>query len=432
MALALDGKAASTFSFSASGTVTLTTSDSDDVVVVVVGAEAIGTLQTVTSVTASGLTFSRRGGQTVAAGLSHVDCEIWWAPSSGALTSKVITVTMTGFVDGACLTAFGVNGCLNINSPWDTNPSLPAFRTGEPPPSVIFSTTQAHDFVFGVGISNFGIHASIPVWTVIESVGSTAGVAWCLSDTAYEIVSSAQTGATGGVVPVFASSGVFAVDALTADSAGSNAVAVMSGSGALAGVVVSDQGAAAWAGAGAFVGNVSTPVGPTVGGLVGIGKVAWAAGGTVVSAATMTGAGALAAVGVGSAPGVATWAGSGTLAVGGALVAASVATLTGSGVLAWDKFANYQAMFEMSGEGAFDTEGHFVVPQINPFWSVPINGNIVAFVAYNWITLQMFVGYEDQSFTLLDNIGLGAATQIRTAAPNAEAMVLGLVSAYGG
>jgi hypothetical protein len=86
----------------------------------------------------------------------------------------------------------------------------------------------------------------------------------------------------------------------------------------------------------------------------------------------------------------------------------------------------------MTGEGKLEALGEFNVPQINPFWSVPINGDIVAFVAYNWVTRQMFVGYEDQSFTLLDNIGLGAATQIRTAAPNAEAMVLALVASYGG
>ena len=44
----------------------------------------------------------------------------------------------------------------------------------------------------------------------------------------------------------------------------------------------------------------------------------------------------------------------------------------------------------------------------------------------------MFVGYENQTFIVLDNISLGTATQIRTAAPNAQAMVLALVKSYAG
>jgi hypothetical protein len=86
----------------------------------------------------------------------------------------------------------------------------------------------------------------------------------------------------------------------------------------------------------------------------------------------------------------------------------------------------------MSGEGALNALGFFNVPNIHPFWSVPIDGNIVSFVGYNWMTRQLFVGYENQTFIVLENISLGQATQIRTAAPNAQAMVLALVKSYAG
>lgn len=198
-------------------------------------------------------------------------------------------------------------------------------------------------------------------------------------------------------------------------------------------ILIEEDTVATWTGSGAFVGNVSSPVGLTVGTLTGSGAAAWVGSAVTTVVASLTGQGAFVGAAVGAPASVAAMTGAGALAGVGALTAASVAVLTGSGMdIFFDKFANGPAVFTMTGQGALDWVGFFNVPNIHPFWSIPIDGNIIAFVAYNWQTLQMFVGYENQTFIVLDNIGLGQAQQIRTAAPNAQAMVLALVKSYAG
>jgi|HubBroStandDraft_6_1064221.scaffolds.fasta_scaffold27055_4 hypothetical protein len=237
-------------------------------------------------------------------------------------------------------------------------------------------------------------------------------------------------------VAVWAGSGDFEGDAgpsnpfLIELEDGSGVIELEDGSG---GILLEQDVIATWTGSGAFVGNVSSPVGLTVGNLTGQGAAAWVGSAVTSVVASLTGQGVFAGVAVGAPSSVATLAGSGALAGVGALTAASVAVLTGSGMdIFFDKFANAPSNFTMTGRGALNAVGFFNVPNVHPFWSIPIDGNIISFVAYNWQTLQMFVGYENQTFIVLDNISLGTATQIRTAAPNAQAMVLALVKSYAG
>lgn len=115
----IDGSAVNTFSGASSGTVTLTTANTNDVIVVAVAARNNGSAaKTVSNVTASGLTFTPR--QTYApSDDTSSDIEYWYAIASAALTSKVITVTMSGITAEVLLQAFGINGANVSGNTWD-------------------------------------------------------------------------------------------------------------------------------------------------------------------------------------------------------------------------------------------------------------------------------------------------------------------------
>lgn len=221
MILAVDGFATGVFSTASSGTVTLTTSLTNDIVVVAIGFEStIGQgAQTVSSVAASGLTFHQRGAQAYLSPASpnaNVQLEIWWASAASALTSEIITVTLSGTIDNESMVAFGVNGVLNLAAPWDTNASLPAFTTGSPATAPTFSTTQRNDFLLAAGTTpNIFQPGQSPPYTAIATANNTGGVNFSHTTVAYDVVSTPQSGATGGVTAPL-SPGILYSDALTA------------------------------------------------------------------------------------------------------------------------------------------------------------------------------------------------------------------------
>jgi hypothetical protein len=229
MPLSLDGTAANaTFSGASSATVTLTTANANDVIVVLVAYEQT-VARTVSSVTATGLTFTKR--TAVAShftGAAFSGMDIWWAPSVGALTAKVITVTMSGAIDNATIQAFGVTGAFNINSPWDSNIALPASVTSNSSGNVAgpnFSTTQANTFVVGCGMTAEPHNPTSAAWTAIGSVSNNGGSLWCYSGAFYHVYSSPQSGVASDVaINPFGQSAVLLVDAITADSTASAAL----------------------------------------------------------------------------------------------------------------------------------------------------------------------------------------------------------------
>jgi hypothetical protein len=93
---------------------------------------------------------------------AYVDDECWYAYSSAALSSDVITASYslpssTNF-DGASIVVFGVSGFTGSSyktNPWDPNSSLPAIAddTTDTPaadPTVSgVSTTNANDMIIG-------------------------------------------------------------------------------------------------------------------------------------------------------------------------------------------------------------------------------------------------------------------------------------------
>ena len=148
--MALDGTATGA-SVSTSATVTLTTSNAFDEIIFV----SYGNSNAMSSLAdASGLTWTLRkklswnGNQTL---------EEWYAPTTVPLSSDVITATY-GTAPGSQVAAFGVSG-VNLNSPFDTNVSLPAsasqnFGSGLSPLSTVISTSKPNDMLLSFFVPN--------------------------------------------------------------------------------------------------------------------------------------------------------------------------------------------------------------------------------------------------------------------------------------
>ncbi len=203
--LSADGSATGTFSTTNSGTVTLSTTNANDVIVVEETNEngPNAAVLTVSSVTASGLSFAQRSSFTLGAP-TYQDAEVWWAVASSPLASTVITVTISGTTDDASLVAFGVSGA-NTASPWDPNISLPATATGSPSttPTVNgVSTTNANDIILGFqgNGNNAGAFAVSETagagFTLIQDVANNGAVNADDASAEYQTVSSAQSGVT--------------------------------------------------------------------------------------------------------------------------------------------------------------------------------------------------------------------------------------------
>lgn len=243
MALSLDGSAKNdTWQQASSGTVTLTTSLTNDVICVLVGGQTNDTYNngltfSVSSVTATGLTFTKRVGIDGKGGFNTTgggnpglnSLELWTAPSTSALSSKVITVNASNNPDCGCIIAFGVNGVNNINSPWDTNAGLTysnfsTAQAGSNASVTGVSTTQANDFLIWANETYSSAapldSASPPTnFTLIQRIRNVSGNLEASMYAGYRIVSATQASVT--VSQTASNSGWIAlVDALTADSAG--------------------------------------------------------------------------------------------------------------------------------------------------------------------------------------------------------------------
>ncbi len=198
----LDGSATAQFSTASSGTVTLTTTTANDVIVVLATNEDAtnSAIRTVSSVTATGLTFTKRSSLSLGSP-TYQDTEVWWAIASSALSAKVITVTLSGSTDDAALVAFGVSGA-NTASPWDPNVALPATATGNPAttPTVSgVSTSNANDMILGFqGNGNGAAVTSTSEtagsgFTLIANINNNGAVNADDAAAEYKIVSATQS-----------------------------------------------------------------------------------------------------------------------------------------------------------------------------------------------------------------------------------------------
>lgn len=176
MALALDGSVHGNSGSASSLSVSLTTANAGDDIFVVVTTNG----GPVTSVTATGLTFSLHTAGQFSAGQP---LEIWYAKNAGVLTAVSITINTTS-ADFITVDAFGISGA-DVSTVFDSNGSVPNLTTvfgGD----AIISTTSANCFLLGA-------------YRQSSTVSPTAGAGFTLISGAdyqlveYFIVSAAQT-----------------------------------------------------------------------------------------------------------------------------------------------------------------------------------------------------------------------------------------------
>jgi hypothetical protein len=219
----LDATATGTATSATTVAATLTTSNTNDIICALITVQNAHTLLQVTGVSGGGLTWKRRSGLDVGQRLSSsfpsVSHELWWAVSSGTLTSQTITATFNATCDDASIIVMGVTGC-NTTQPWDNNISLPAVQLSNAgTPSFTVSTTTNDCFLIFTNGSNFSGSLTLPTgFTSIGFVSAASGSLWATTAAGYKGVTSAQTNQTftwGGSISETAAS---LFDALTADT----------------------------------------------------------------------------------------------------------------------------------------------------------------------------------------------------------------------
>lgn len=223
----LDGTATAQGTNALSYVVTLTTTQANDIICVLVYTEvSSGTnCPSITSVTASGLTFVKRTNASVG-GVESM--ELWWAKATTALSAKVITVAFSGGYDDSACVAFGINGC-NLVNPWDGNTSLPkAYQPGgnNTAPVSGVSTNGANNYlIYAVGSrAGWGSIGTVP--TGFAQIGfrfNGGGGLFASAGVAGQGITVKQSNASfawGSSIPQNpAGQAIF--DSLTADAAGS-------------------------------------------------------------------------------------------------------------------------------------------------------------------------------------------------------------------
>jgi hypothetical protein len=233
-----DGSATGDSHGTSSVAATLTTSNTNDVIILDILYETATNSDTisVSSITASGLTFAQRSTIQVTGNFGFgghattVNLDRWWAPSTGALTGETITVNFNKNMDSASLIAYGVSGAANISSPFDSNVSLPATgsATNATPSSISmsFSTTQADDLLLAAwgssaSGSNLGTtDGTSGTYTNIAVTNEGAGTNYSYISCDYSSKSSPQSSVTASNTTSGVTFGnvLAMVDAITADS----------------------------------------------------------------------------------------------------------------------------------------------------------------------------------------------------------------------
>lgn len=202
----------------------LTTALANDIIVVGCYNENFGStaIRTLTSVTATGLTFASRSSNNTTQRGVGISLDVWWALAANPLAALPITLGFSGSTDDAAVVAFGVNGC-NTASPWDTNASIPAEGNNGTSANNItlsgISTDVANDLIiaFGGAIANLAAPATPPSgFAFVDGKGTNAGAGDAGAAVYVNPVTAKQSGisVTVGWGAIFCQ--LLTVDALTA------------------------------------------------------------------------------------------------------------------------------------------------------------------------------------------------------------------------
>lgn len=173
-------------------TMTLSTSNTNDIIIVTVHSGkngAGGGAPVVSSVTAPGLTFTKRK-EVSWVSTNSFSFDVYYAVAAAALSSKVITVTLSGTADFATGSCYGLSGC-DTSTIWDSNGSLPASATAG---TVNISTTATN--TIGIGCCFDYVNATVGSgYTTIDGTSSTS-VSFFVNSAVhseYQVFSSVQT-----------------------------------------------------------------------------------------------------------------------------------------------------------------------------------------------------------------------------------------------
>lgn len=150
--LALDGTGQTLGTSGASATVALTTTHPTDVVTVI----SLANAGQVSSITAAGLTFTKRASAVNTGGEPIEE----WSAVASATFSGNITVNYSNTTTYASVVAFGISGA-NTGTIYDNHTGLPATASG----TVSISTANANDFLIGT-------------YRYASTVSPTAGSGW--------------------------------------------------------------------------------------------------------------------------------------------------------------------------------------------------------------------------------------------------------------
>ena len=207
VAFAIGSIAANNTFTATTGTVTISVS-AGSVLVLLIGTTALqsATFRTVSSVISTHLTYNKlctrqHHDTNIGAGTLFQNYETWWAFSAGALTSEVITVTVSGASDTGTINAVECQGVNNPSAPWSTNVSLPATADGDntsPTVSGISTTTAtAVGCFFGCNDNGGNIIPSSPgTWIQAQVVIDAGGSSNNGTTFYYQVFASQQTSAT--------------------------------------------------------------------------------------------------------------------------------------------------------------------------------------------------------------------------------------------
>lgn len=208
MALSFDGHVIGgpgDFGGTSANSFSLTTTQLMDVIVVVVSCEVTTAPHaTVLSVTATGLTFTKRSSvyqdnSSGTYGTTWNTLEVWSAPAALPLTAALITVTVSSTIDCGMIGAFGVNFD-GISLPvWSANASLPNTTTSatNAAPTLGSNSTNAAALLFGFAASAIDTAQTAGSgFTLIDSNFNPNGAVAIALGEEYKSLGSAASGQT--------------------------------------------------------------------------------------------------------------------------------------------------------------------------------------------------------------------------------------------
>ena len=201
----IDASAAGQSSSSPSVSASLTTTKTNNIIVAIVCIEGLNVVSNgITSVTASGLTFTKYTSNFFASTASvgyNILQEVWYATASSILTAVSVTAS-TVVTDDATIVLMGVNGC-NLSAPFDTGTSMPintSFAQGSTTKTVSGINTNSNNPLiiasWFTAVNNV-LNTLDTGYTLIQYVQNNGAVKWMYNFVEYKGVSgTAQSGAT--------------------------------------------------------------------------------------------------------------------------------------------------------------------------------------------------------------------------------------------